>query len=110
MAQRVQVLLTDDLDGGNADETIQFALDGSAYELDLSKKNADKLRKALAPFVAVARKQARSASHRPTRRRPAIGDVDPRAVRAWAASNGIAMSARGRVSEAIVAQYRAAGH
>ena len=56
MAQRVQIILEDDYDGGTADETVSFALDGAEYEIDLSSKNAAGLRDALAPWVAHARK------------------------------------------------------
>ena len=56
MAQRVQIILEDDYDGGTADETVSFALDGAEYEIDLSSKNANGLREALAPWVAHARK------------------------------------------------------
>jgi len=61
MAQRVQVLMTDDLDGGEADETVSFALDGSSYEMDLSVANAQTLRNAIAPYVGVARRSGRAA-------------------------------------------------
>ena len=56
MAQRVQIILEDDYDGGTADETVSFALDGAEYEIDLSSKNATGLRDALAPWVSHARK------------------------------------------------------
>ena len=58
MAQKVQVVLEDDLDGGTADETVVFGLDGTSYEIDLTKKNAAKLRDALAPWVAAGRRTA----------------------------------------------------
>lgn len=51
MAQKVQVLLVDDLDGGEADETVTFALDGKTYEIDLTTTNADKLRGLLEPYT-----------------------------------------------------------
>ncbi len=56
MSQKVVVELIDDLDGGKAEETVTFGLDGRAYNIDLSGKNARALRKALAPFVGSARK------------------------------------------------------
>ena len=69
MAQKVQVLLVDDLDGGEASETVSFALDGTSYEIDLSGKNADELRDVFAKYVGVARKAGRSggSSGRPVR-------------------------------------------
>ena len=62
MAQKVQVLLVDDLDGGEASETVTFALDGSNYEIDLSGKNASELRDAFAKYVGAARKAGRTAT------------------------------------------------
>ena len=56
MAQKVRIIMTDDLDGGAADETVSFAIDGRTYEIDLSEQNANKLRDALAPFIASARR------------------------------------------------------
>ena len=51
MAQRVQVILEDDIDGGSAAETVSFSIDGSSYEIDLSKKNAAKLRDKVEPLL-----------------------------------------------------------
>ena len=56
MAQKVQVVLVDDIDGGSADETVSFSLDGAAYEIDLSAANAAALREAFAPYVGTARR------------------------------------------------------
>jgi hypothetical protein len=97
VAQRVVVSLSDDIDGGEASETVAFGLDGKVYEIDLSPDNAKKLRTALAPFVRAGRKQARSgkAFHH-----TAI-DPDPRTVRAWAESNGFGVPARGRIPKRV---------
>ncbi len=65
MAKTVFVKLTDDLDGTDAEETISFALDGKGYDIDLSKSNADKLRKALEPCVTKAVSSGRAARSRP---------------------------------------------
>ncbi len=67
MATRTAVALEDDLDGGHADETVRFAIGGSQYEIDLSKKNAKAFRKGLAPFVEHARKAGRGQRHPPAR-------------------------------------------
>lgn len=72
MARKVQILLEDDLDGSVADETVSFALDGTSYEIDLSKPNALRLREALAPYVAAGRTVAA--------RRAAIKAAKPRAA------------------------------
>jgi hypothetical protein len=64
MAQKVTVMLTDDLDPSvEADETVTFGLDGRIFEIDLSKKNAEELRDAVAKYVGAARKMGR-ACHR----------------------------------------------
>ena len=56
MAQRVHVVLVDDIDGSDAGETVTFGLDGSTYEIDLNEKNAAALREALSPYVGHARR------------------------------------------------------
>jgi hypothetical protein len=66
MAQTVVVRLTDDIDGGEADESISFALNGQEYEIDLSSKNAEKLREVFAPFIEKARRSGRTASEAKT--------------------------------------------
>lgn len=107
MAQKVQYLLIDDLDGGEAEETVQFAVDGSAYEIDLSGKNAAKLREVLAPYVEVARKaQTKKPSRRqqrsqPSRERSAL-------IRRWAKEHGKQVNERGRIPQSIVEEYEAA--
>ena len=114
MAQKVLTLLQDDLDGSDASETVMFGLDGVTYEIDLNEKNSAKLRRALEPFVAVGRRVGGSRSGRRSGRGAGgsarSSGVDPAAVRAWAASNKIKVSPRGRISAAVIEQYRAAGH
>src|SRR5690349_24454619 len=70
MAQKVQVLLVDDLDGSEATETVTFGLDGASYEIDLSSGNAGKLRKELAHYVEHARKASSQARRRRARTGP----------------------------------------
>lgn len=67
MAKTVIVQLTDDIEGGEAVETVTFALDGKGYEIDLNKKNAAALRKALATFIEKGRSSGRQASARGSR-------------------------------------------
>lgn len=108
MAQKVHVVLEDDLDGGSADETVTFGLDGTTYEIDLNKKNAAKLRDALSTWVGAGRRVsgsrggARRGRGRPARASQA-GDI-----RTWARSNGYQVSERGRISAEIQAAYAAA--
>lgn len=111
MAQKIQVILVDDIDGGTADETVSFALDGVSYEIDLSTKNAKKLRDAFAPYVAEARKARggrRKTSTGGSGRRRSTGAGSASEIRAWARENGYEVSERGRVSEEIRSAYEAA--
>jgi hypothetical protein len=114
MATKTVTRLTDDIDGSDADTTIAYTFDGQSYEIDLSEKNADEFREALAPYVAASRKVGRASSSSPRRSTssrssaPAAADVDPRAVRAWAQENGVEVSPRGRISAKVIEQYRAA--
>lgn len=103
MAQRVTIVLEDDLDGSSADETVTFALDGTTYEIDLNAKNAGKLRDALAPYVGHARKAGRRPSGRSTARSGSKRDVTE--VREWARANGHKVSDRGRISAEVQAAY-----
>jgi hypothetical protein len=107
MAQKVQVLLVDDVDGGTADETVTFSLDGVSYEIDLSADNAAKLREALATWVGPARKIG-GRSTRGARRRAGGGTSDAQAIRDWAKANGHTVSERGRISAEVRAAYDAA--
>ncbi len=102
MAQRTRIDLIDDINGSVASETINFALDGVVYVIDLSESNAAALRDAFAPYVAAARKVSG------TRRRGAAhkgSDGDATAIRAWAQAQGLAVSSRGRVSAEIRQAY-----
>ncbi|MFB6927343.1 Lsr2 family protein [Streptomyces noursei] len=97
MAQKVQVLLVDDLDGVEADETVTFALDGKSYEIDLSDANADKLRDSLADFVKAGRKTGGRSAGRGKARAASAGSPDTAKIRAWAKENGYNVNDRGRV-------------
>ncbi|MCD0482495.1 Lsr2 family protein [Streptacidiphilus sp. ASG 303] len=113
MAQKVQVLLVDDLDGGEADETVMFALDGVAYEIDLKSENADRLREVLAPFVEKGRKQSgRVGGSRAGRARPAAAGPRPASssqetakIRSWAKEQGMPVNDRGRVPSNVRKAY-----
>jgi len=111
MAQKVQTLLIDDLDGSEAGATVRFGLDGTDYEIDLNTKHAEALRKALAPYLDAARRAPGSAARRPGRtgRRSATAAApDPTAVREWAKSQGIEVKDRGRVPAELVVKFKAA--
>ncbi|MCM3687092.1 histone-like nucleoid-structuring protein Lsr2 [Kocuria rosea] len=112
MAQKVEVHLEDDLDGGPADHTLTFALDGRDYEIDLSEANAEKLREALRPFVAAGRKTThtgtRSTLSRSTGARSSSIDPDTAKIRAWAKENSHPISDRGRIHQSVKDAYYAA--
>ncbi|MGW6535203.1 histone-like nucleoid-structuring protein Lsr2 [Streptomyces sp. NPDC055051] len=107
MAQKVEILLVDDLDGTEASQTVNFALDGKTYEIDLSDANAAKLREELAPYLGAGRKT--SGGRAPVRRMgSAKPSQDSGAIREWARQNGHDVSERGRVPAHIKAAYEAA--
>lgn len=109
MAQKVQVVLVDDLDGGDADETVTFALDGVAYEIDLNAKNAAALREALAPWVGHARRvggRTRSGGARRGGTPRSAGGKNSE-IREWARANGYTVSERGRIPAEVKSAYDA---
>jgi hypothetical protein len=111
MAKQIITVLTDDLDGGDADRTIEFGLDGVNYTIDLSEKNAGKLRKALDPYLTVA-SRARAGSYGRTSSRTAAAPTranrdQNQAIREWAAKNGYEVSERGRIPTSIVEAFHA---
>lgn len=107
MAQKVNIVLVDDIDHTDADETVSFGLDGKNYEIDLNTKNATALREALAPYVGHARRSGgttrRAAAARGTSSRSSAGDI-----REWAKANGFEVSERGRLSANVLAAFEAA--
>ncbi len=110
MAQKVQVLLVDDLEGGDADETVTFALDGKTYEIDLNTKNAEKLRGALADFVGAGRRTGGRSGRGKGRSGSASagGSQETAKIRAWAKENGYEVNDRGRVPATIREAYEKA--
>lgn len=112
MAKKVVVSLVDDLDGGRADQTIQFGLDGADYEIDLSTDNVQKLRAALDSYVTVARPC--DAGRRPRRSRAprtvaaapqSVDRAQNQAIRDWARRRGMFISDRGRISATVLKAY-----
>ncbi|GGK04599.1 Lsr2 family protein [Pilimelia anulata] len=114
MARQTITVLTDDIDGGTAEESVSFALDGVQYEIDLSGKNAEKLRKALAPYIEKATRIGRGGvvpgrRGRATRDAGAVaGREQNKAIREWAKQAGKDVSERGRIPATLVAEFRAA--
>ena len=112
MAQKVQTLLVDDLDGSEANSTISFGLDGTDYEIDLNASHAAELRAALAEYVGAGRKvgSAQRRNARSGARRTANGQPTPSEVRDWAKSQGIEVRDRGRVPAELIVKFKAAQH
>jgi nucleoid-associated protein Lsr2 len=109
VAQQVKVILVDDIDGGEADETVSFSLDGAAYEIDLNAANAAKMREAIAPYVGTGRRVGgRVGRRRSGGSRGSAGNNRTAEMRAWAKSQGIKVSERGRIAADVVAQYESA--
>jgi hypothetical protein len=111
MAKQVITVITDDLDGGDADRTVEFGFDGVNYTVDLSEKNAGKLRKTLDPYLAVATRVGRTGGTGRTASRavqPARSNRDQnQAIREWAVKNGYEVSERGRIPTTIVEAFHA---
>jgi hypothetical protein len=114
MAKKVTVTLVDDFDGeGTADETVEFGLDGVSYEIDLSSKNAAKLRHDLKQWVDAGRRvggrrRGRSAGASGGRGRAAIDREQSAAIREWARRNGHNVSSRGRIPADVIDAFHAA--
>jgi len=111
MAQITEVRLVDDLDGGDAVESVAFSLDGKSYEIDLSEKHAAALRDAFAPFVGSARRAGGSAvvSRPRAAARAGRSREETAAIREWANSNGHEVSARGRIPSTVLEAYENRG-
>jgi hypothetical protein len=111
VAQRTQVVLIDDVDGGQAVETMSFSLDGISYEIDVSQAHAEEMREALAPWLPHSRRVGGRSTRRPTLvvAPPPAEREDVGAIREWAREHGHQVSDRGRVSAAVRAAYEARG-
>ena len=118
MAQRVNVVLVDDIDGSDAVESVTFALDGVEYEIDLSEENANKLRESLSLYVGHGRRTGgrrrsgggQSGDQKPSRSRSSASSSGPSAseIREWARANGHTVPDRGRVSAEVREAYERA--
>lgn len=108
MAQKITTLFIDDIDGGEAEGTVRFALDGTEYEIDLNSRHSDELRSALGKYVTHARKVGGTARRSTARGGRRASTVDTVAVRTWARGQGIDIKDRGRVPADVVAKYQEA--
>ena len=109
MAQKVQTVFIDDLDGTEADGTVRFSLDGTEYEIDLNADHTQQLREALAPYVGAGRR-ASGSTRRPAHsgRRPQTSEPNTTEVREWAKAQGIDVKDRGRIPAELLAKFKAA--
>jgi hypothetical protein len=109
MAQKVQTFFVDDIDGGEAEGTVHFGLDGTDYEIDLSTAHAEALRKALEEYIGAGRKVSGPARRgRGSSRRTASGGPNSSDVREWAKTQGIEVKDRGRVPAELLVKFQAA--
>ena len=107
MARQMVETLVDDLDGSEAAATVSFALDGKAYEIDLSKRNASAMRKLLARYIDAARSTERPRGARSSSRAKngARRNYEIAQLREWAGANKVKVPARGRIPQAVVEQF-----
>jgi hypothetical protein len=108
MAQKVNVLLVDDIDGSDAVETIKFGLDGTYYEIDVNSDHGEQLREALELYVKNARKVTGSATRPARGSRTAASDAENKKIRNWAREQHLDVNERGRIPAGVMAQYEAA--
>jgi hypothetical protein len=110
MARQTTITLVDDLDGGEADEQVEFSVDGRSYEIDLSAVNAGRLRDALAPFISAGRRTGakRGASTAAAPSRPSSSRAQNQAIREWAIAQGMKVSERGRIPTNVLTGYHGA--
>ena len=107
MAQKVNIVLIDDIDGSDASETVSFGLDGASYEIDLNDANAAALRESLSGYLGHARKVTAARGRRPCGTTTTSGP-SARELRDWARSNGFKVSDRGRVPAEVREAFDAA--
>lgn len=108
MAQKIQTLFIDDLDGSPAEGTVRFGLDGTEYEIDLNAEHAQALRAALARYVDAARRGGGAAKSPARSRRKAADSLDTTEVRDWARNQGIEVKDRGRIPAELIVKFKAA--
>ncbi|MCA5893063.1 Lsr2 family protein [Isoptericola sp. NEAU-Y5] len=109
MVQKQQIVLIDDIDGSDADETVTFALDGVTYEIDVTSAHAAELRDAFATWIGHGRKTSRSTGpSRSTGRRTTADRAQLAKIREWARENGHKVSDRGRIPSSVLAAFEAA--
>lgn len=101
MVKRTKLIVSDDIDGSPAHETINFALNGEEFEIDLTREHAAELEAMFGVWIARAR------HIKGTRRHESVVPGTPRAMREWANSRGIHCPAKGRIPATVKEQYLA---
>lgn len=107
MAKQTTVTMIDDIDGTEADEQVEFSVDGRTYEIDLSAANVTRLRELLAPFVSAGRRTSgrRGTSGGAAPSRPSTDREQNQAIREWAQQHGMKISERGRIPSNVLEAY-----
>jgi hypothetical protein len=110
MAQKIQTLFIDDIDGGEAEGTVRFGLDGADYEIDLSAAHSKALRTTAEKYISAGRKVGGPARRRGSGsgRKNSAGGPSPSEVREWAKAQGIEVRDRGRVPSELVVRFQGA--
>jgi hypothetical protein len=108
MARQIKTLYIDDIDGGEAEGTVRFGLDGTEFEIDLNARHSSELRRALEMYILHARKVGSAPKRGRGNRRGGAGSLDTAKAREWARENGFDIKERGRIPADIVAKYEAA--
>ena len=108
MAQKIQTLFIDDIDGGAAEGTVRFGLDGTDYEIDLNAKHTEELRQVLANYAAHGRRIGGTTRRAPSGRGSVAGAADTAKIREWAKESGFDIKDRGRVPANVIEKYKAA--
>ncbi|AQZ61257.1 Histone protein Lsr2 [[Actinomadura] parvosata subsp. kistnae] len=116
MAKRLIETITDDFDGSPMEDEnpVSFSIKGDRFVMDLKPENEDRLRAALAPFIAKARREETAATSRPRGRRGSSGTTramskeKSQEIRQWAKAHGLPVSERGRIASSVIQKYEAA--
>jgi nucleoid-associated protein Lsr2 len=105
MARQTTITLLDDLDGTEAEEQVEFSVDGRSYEIDLSPVNASRLRDTLAPFISAARRTGTRRAAATASGRAGSDRAQNQAIREWAIAQGMKVSERGRIPTNVLTAY-----
>ncbi|MDQ6840150.1 MAG: Lsr2 family protein [Actinomycetota bacterium] len=111
MAQKMQVLLTCDLDEDDIEavETVTFGYEGTNYAFELCADHLEEFNNVMQGYVASARRaEGQRRSRSGAGARSSANREDPGAMREWARGAGYEVSDRGRIPAEIRDAYDAA--